>query len=247
MRTPSAQTLLTVWDAGEGLAPVHQGLLLLAATCPERTHDELAHWSIGRRDAQLLALRETLFGPQVTGMAACPTCAERLEMTFRTEEIRARSLSDEAQPEPGLALQSAGYEVRFRLPNSADLAAVAQATSGDLRRRQLLERCLLESRRAGQAQTPDQLPPAVVEAISAKMAEADPQADVQLALACPACGHTWQATFEIVSFLWAELSAWAERTLADVHALASTYGWREADILAMSARRRQRYLELAGR
>ena len=79
------------------------------------------------------------------------------------------------------------------------------------------------------------------------MAEADPQADVQLALVCPACGHTWQATFEIVSFLWAELSAWAERTLADVHALASTYGWREADILAMSARRRQRYLELAGR
>ena len=131
MRTPSAQTLLTVWDAGEGLAPVHQGLLLLAAACPERTHDELAHWSIGRRDAQLLALRETLFGPQVTGMAACPTCAERLEMTFRTEEIRARSLSDEAQPEPGLALQSAGYEVRFRLPNSADLAAMAQAAAGD--------------------------------------------------------------------------------------------------------------------
>ena len=167
-------------------------------------------------------------------------------MTFRTEEIRARSLSDEALPEPGLALQSAGYEVRFRLPNSADLAAMAQAAAGDARRR-LLERCLLESRRAGQAQTPDQLPSAVVEAISAKMAEADPQADVQLALVCPACGHTWQATFEIVSFLWAELSAWAERTLADVHALASTYGWREADILAMSARRRQRYLELAGR
>jgi hypothetical protein len=33
--------------------------------------------------------------------------------------------------------------------------------------------------------------------------------------------------------------------LYDVHALASAYGWREADVLAMSPMRRQVYLELA--
>jgi hypothetical protein len=32
----------------------------------------------------------------------------------------------------------------------------------------------------------------------------------------------------------------------EVHRMASAYGWREADILAMSAFRRQRYLELIG-
>ena len=34
------------------------------------------------------------------------------------------------------------------------------------------------------------------------------------------------------------------RFLRDVHTLASTYGWREADILALSPWRRQYYLAL---
>ena len=77
------------------------------------------------------------------------------------------------------------------------------------------------------------------------MAETDPQADVQLALACPACGHTWQATFDIVSFFWSEINAWAYHTLREVHGLALAYGWTETDILALSPQRRQLYLEMA--
>jgi hypothetical protein len=50
--------------------------------------------------------------------------------------------------------------------------------------------------------------------------------------------------FDIVSFFWTELSAQAKRLLREVHTLARGYGWREADILAMSARRRQLYLDL---
>ena len=38
----------------------------------------------------------------------------------------------------------------------------------------------------------------------------------------------------------------ALRLLGHVHALARAYGWREADILAMSPARRQVYLDLAG-
>jgi len=247
MRIPSARTLLTLWEEGEALAPFEQGLWLLAAACPERTSDELAFWSFGRRNAQLLALHEALFGPQLTCLAACPACAERLEVTFRTGDLRATPWPDDTQPDAALALRTDGYDVRFRLPNSADLAALAHADAGSDVSSQLLQRCLLDVRCDGQVQPPDQLPETVVEAVMAAMADADPHADVQLALTCPACGHAWQAPFEIVAYLWAELGAWAERTLREVHALASTYGWREADVLAMSARRRQRYLELAGR
>ena len=64
------------------------------------------------------------------------------------------------------------------------------------------------------------------------------------ALYCPECGHRWHATFDIVSFFWSEIDAWAYRTLHQVHRLASAYGWREADILAMSPWRRQFYLSL---
>jgi hypothetical protein len=79
------------------------------------------------------------------------------------------------------------------------------------------------------------------------MSDADPQADVELALACPSCGHQWPAAFDIASFLWKELHAWALRTLREVHTLARSYGWREDDVLALSGTRRQLYLELCGR
>ena len=83
----------------------------------------------------------------------------------------------------------------------------------------------------------------VVDAIVAHMAQADPQADIQLSLVCPQCGHQWQAAFDIASFFWSEINAWANRMLREVHILASRYGWSETDILAMSPWRRQFYLE----
>jgi hypothetical protein len=76
------------------------------------------------------------------------------------------------------------------------------------------------------------------------MAQADPQADIQLDLSCPACQHHWQAAFDVVAFLWNEIDSWAHRILSDIHVIASAYGWSEADILALSAARRQTYLDL---
>ncbi len=77
------------------------------------------------------------------------------------------------------------------------------------------------------------------------MAEQDPQAEILLDVACPACGHAWQTLLDIVDFVWREVSAGATRLLEEVHTLARAYHWREADILALSSRRRQAYLEMA--
>jgi S-adenosylmethionine synthetase len=90
----------------------------------------------------------------------------------------------------------------------------------------------------------DELPDDIVDAVVDRMAQADPQSDVQLALSCPVCGREWQAAFDIVSFFWTEIDAWARGILQQVHVLASAYGWREADILTMNPGRRQSYLEM---
>ena len=50
--------------------------------------------------------------------------------------------------------------------------------------------------------------------------------------------------FDIVSFFWAEIDAWARRVLREVNVLARAYGWRESDILALSPVRRQIYLSM---
>lgn len=154
-----------------------------------------------------------------------------------------------------------GYEVSFRLPNSRDLAALAlqrDAASSDAEsaERLLLSRCVLEvSGKAFDDGVPDAvsgldkrlaaLPAEVFEAVAASMEEADPQANVQLQMACWRCGDAWEAVFDIESFFWSEVQNWATRLLREVQQLARAYGWREADILAMSPRRRQFYLEMA--
>jgi len=103
---------------------------------------------------------------------------------------------------------------------------------------------VLEAAHAGRSVALDALPAAVVDAVVGQIAETDPQADITLRLACSECGHGWDAAFDIASFLWAEIAARARQLVYEVHALARRYGWREADILAMSPARRQLYLEV---
>jgi hypothetical protein len=81
-------------------------------------------------------------------------------------------------------------------------------------------------------------------AIAEAMVEHDPRAEMRLAMHCHACQHSWSTIFDIVSFFWTEIEASAKRLLREVHTLAKAYGWREADILALSSARRQCYLEL---
>jgi uncharacterized protein (UPF0212 family) len=247
MRPLTAQELLNAWERGRGEPPVQRALLLLAPACPETSPEALARESVGRRDARLLTLREHTFGPRLVSVTACPACGERLETAFEVADIRVPETGDGAQGDETLRLPVAGRELTFRLPNSLDLAALAFCEDledlGDARRR-LLGRCLLAA--PGEELAVDSLPAEALQAVADRMAEADPQGDVELALQCPACGHAWQAAFDIASFFWTEVEAWARVLLHEIHALASAYGWREADILALSPWRRRTYLELIG-
>ncbi len=110
----------------------------------------------------------------------------------------------------------------------------------------MLQRCVVEARRNGEPLAAADLPAACVEALSSRLAALDGAADISLDLRCVACAHAWQLTLDIVRFLWAEVNALAKAYLNEVHMLAWAYGWREADILAMSSARRQFYLERVG-
>jgi hypothetical protein len=252
MRTLSASELLNVWERGLAEKPFKRALTLLTAACPETPPEELAKLRIGRRDALLLTLREWTFGPQLICLATCPGCGERLELAYSVVEIRAgmpaQSSTDQegvTEADGALSVKVEDYEVQFRLPNSLDLAAVARGKDVGETRHLLFMQCLLEARQTGEKRAAEQLPANIVDAVAERMAVADPQADAQVDLSCPLCSHEWRADFDIVSFFWSEINAWATRILRDVHTLASVYGWREADVLAMSAWRRQCYLEMA--
>lgn len=244
MRPLSADQILRIWEMGQRLHWVDRALTLLAFSYPEQSVANLASLTIGQRDTLLLTLRERTFGNTLNCFAQCPQCGEELEFTLETAQIR---LSEPGQyPELDYAFAIEGFEGKFRLPNSFDLAAIAGDRNPEVAKSSLLERCLLQANHNGIEISHQELPPQVVTQLATQMAEADPQAEILFDLSCPACQHEWQTLFDIVSFFWTELSAQAKRLLLEVHQLARHYSWHEADILAMSAMRRTLYLEMIG-
>ncbi len=125
-----------------------------------------------------------------------------------------------------------------------DIAAVMNAPRGDSTPQDLLKRCIVSARHAGEACDLGSLTEDVLAALGRRIEELDPQAEIRIDLTCPQCSHKWDVLFDIASFLWTEINHWAERTLRTVHKLARAYGWSERDILNLSPVRRQLYLGL---
>jgi hypothetical protein len=240
MRAPSASDLLRAWEQGAGLPLVRRALGLLAAGSPGTPLDELAGLTIGQRNARLLDLRERTFGGDLVAVAECPSCGGRVEAAFHPSAIRA---GDVVRPEV-CTCDVRGHTIEFRLPDTRDLEACGDLEAVDAARDALLRRLVLRVVRDGEPLGPDALPEDVIAALAAEMDRVDPNADIRLAFACPHCAGGFEAGFDIGSFFWDELEAWVARMLADVHQLASAYGWSERDILEMSAWRRQAYLRL---
>lgn len=241
MRPLLATELLEVWEQGSSLSLTQRALALLSIACPDLDREALARLSIGWRDGLLLSVRELAFGASLSGITNCPKCGEQLETYFYVEDLRTSTGSATNEP---AALSADGYEVRFRLPDSTDLLEVGNQQDAEAARKILLERCVLSARRNAAQLLVGALPEKIVTEIERKMLEMDSQANVQLEFDCPACGEKWSAVFDILAFFWDELDSWARRLLLEVHTLASAYGWRESDILEMSATRRGIYLNM---
>ncbi len=227
VRTLNAAALLKAWEQAAAQPPVGRGSVLLAAAFPDRSADAWANSPLGLRDHALLRLYEGVFGSQLETTGQCPACQERLEVQFRPADISAPFANPEV-----IEREIQGIPVRFRVPSQADVAAALAAGGG---RQVLIERCV---------EAVETLPAAVVEATVAAMAELDPQADIQIAVACPGCGREHEFAFDVAAYIWSELEDWAHRMIEEIHTLARAYHWREQDILEMSAFRRRMYLDL---
>ena len=242
MNNLSALELLNIWEQGRRQTLAWQALLLLAASCPEKSIDELAKLSIGHRDALLLTLREKTFGQLLNGIATCAKCGEQLELTMKIADI----LVDKKIGPKELTTTIDRYEVIFRLPDSTDIDFLDETIDLAAARLMIYDRCILSICDTSEKKeiSVDALPAEVMNEISDRIAKADPQADMLIDLSCPSCSREWQMGFDIVSFFWSEINTWAYRILYEVRNLAMAYGWSERDILAMSPRRRQIYLEM---
>ena len=244
MRSLTAIDVVHIWGSGAGLRPPDRALAILAPAFPRTPLDELASLNLGRRDSYLLSIRERLFGTGIDCFAECAGCNERLEFKVNARDIQRDQPPGDAARE--FELSAEGYDLRVRLINTADLLAISTCRDRQAAREMLVQRCVLEATRDGEEIASTELSDQAVTAVASAIADHDPMAETLFDLTCPACGHRWQVLFDPGEFLWAEISALAKRLLTEVHTLARAYGWRESDILSLSARRRQFYLDMVG-
>jgi hypothetical protein len=236
MRAISDTDLFRVWESGHRLHPLDRALVTLGAAFPETPYERLADWPLGRRNKALLELRCACFGSRIRALATCSGCGEQLEFDIDSRVIAGPDIrhGDEAQ-------ESIVVNGRtFRLPTSRDIAHAVKAIGGHGAAADILDSCRMTADEDA-AWSDDE-----IEEIGERMALADPLAEISLKLDCPSCGRQWQESLDIVSFIWEEIEARVRRLILAVHALASAYGWTEAEILSLSEQRRALYLDMVG-
>jgi hypothetical protein len=240
VRALDSRDILWLWDTYAPLHPIDRTLAMLRAGDPETPLETLAALPIGERERRAAALRVTTFGHAAEGTSDCPACGLAHEIDPPLAAIVAAPPVD-AAPWP---LSVGGYELRVRVPDSRDQAAITFCDDAAEARRVLVARCVMAATRDGAPVDPAALPEAVVVELGDALAERDGFAEVLIALRCAGCGQPWTLVFETGEFLWREVVMHARRLLREVDLLARTYHWSEAEVLAMSAQRRQAYLDL---
>ena len=232
-------TLLDVWDQTAALERPWRELTVLSVACGEPP-SRLARLSIGERDRLLLAARTRTFGRRLDCETSCAWCDARLELSLDAAEL---SVAQGTIAPADLAIDADGVSVRFRLPDSTDVAA-CQDLPGDPSEH-LFARCVEVVTPHDGSVAVETLSQAVRDAVTARMAVLDPQAEMLLDLECPECGVRSQAPFDPAAYFMAEIDARATRLLHEVHVLAAAYGWTEDEVLGLGPTRRRRYIELA--
>ena len=191
--------------------------------------------TVSRRTGALLRLLALTDGrAQLALTASCGSaaCGEAFEF-----ELPLAALPDGAAGGEPIAVQLRyGRSAALRRPTGDDLRRWRDATpsSRDEAVLTMLEAVVI----GGQVSADDEAH--VAEAIAAM----DPLVAFSVACRCPACGADNDVAVDLEALVLKRLASHQRALLLEIHRFASAYGWTEAEVLAVPAARRARYLEL---
>jgi hypothetical protein len=225
-------------EEGASLLPAARTTALLTrclvrlGPCEPVSEERVRSLSVGDREALLLHVRRSTLGERIPCVLACPACAEAIDVELLVSDLLVPPY--DRWPEWHELDLGSGTAVRFRLPTGADQEAAAPVALDDpaAAARLVLERCVDGPVGSAAAVLPEAL------------ARLDPQAEIVLELACPACAERFTALFDTGDYLCRELLARQGALFHEVHALARAYHWNEGEILALTPARRRVYLDL---
>jgi hypothetical protein len=208
----------------------------LLAQCDAR-RDPSLWWAepVGRRTAallRLLTLTEGRADIALTASCAQTECGEAFEFDLPLSE-----LTEGATDSKPIGVQLDAQRIAtLRRPTGDDLRRWRDAApaSRDEAVRTMLDTLLV----SGAVRADDEA--RVAESIAAM----DPLVAFTVSCRCPACGAAAEVGVDLESLALKRLAARQRALLHEVHRFASSYGWTEAQVLAVPPARRARYLEL---
>jgi|WetSurMetagenome_2_1015567.scaffolds.fasta_scaffold32907_4 hypothetical protein len=234
--------IIEVWERIANQHLLESALTILNSVMPEIPKKDFAEMSIGRRNYLLTQIRDKLIGRDLNCFTVCPKCNSELEFSF--------SLEATINPPKGEDLFFVfivdDYVIRYRLPNSIDLAAASKCKDFYSAKNTILNSCLIDLTKNDQKIFLSDLPEEIILKLSHDMSIKDPAAESVIDLVCQDCNYSWATIMDIAFFLIAEINFYAKNILRDVHQLASAYGWSESEIIGMSPPKRNWYLNALG-
>ncbi len=214
--------------------------ILLAAV--DQIADEEPNWnilhelSIGDRQFLLRQLAIYLGHDGLWLSPRCSACGSPFDIHFQQSMLPVKTAGKHF---PVVHVDTSQGHCQFRIPTGADQAAVASIDSETLGLKHLLSRLWFErgDRNVDDFKKKD------FDAIDKALEQASPEVTRQVQTACPECGEI--NTLEIDPYKNLEIEN--NELLIEIHQLASSYNWSEAEILALPRARRRQYLHLIDR
>lgn len=178
-------------------------------------------------ETTLLRLRRHVVGPRVRAELSCPECGEGIAFIFGIDDL----------PKDAPAQRESITGTPLRALRLSDLVLIEQARDDRI--------CVTLERATGQSHNwAEEILASDRRAEALETLErAVSGLDIQLGSQCNACSAEIVTPFDVQAFVLAELTSAARGLLDQVHIIACSYHWSEAEILALPRSRRLAYLD----
>lgn len=199
--------------------------------------------SVGDRQFLVQQLAGGLEMDSVWMTAACARCGEQFDFPIRFSEL---PVKEAGAGYPFAQVATSRGSACWRVPTGADQKAMAAVSTEQDAARVLMARCLVDVSGLDQGQNAQwvaELSDDDRRQVEISLEAVAPEVTTVLQVSCIACDQDSQVAIDPYLCLQGR----QEAISADIHTIACTYHWSEAEILALPKKRRQRYLRLIDR
>ena len=177
--------------------------------------------------------------------AACVECGKHFDFFINQSKL---PVKEAGKGFPFVNTQISAGRCRLRVPNGGDQVAIAAAENCEDTMQLLARRCMvhLPDNHTDREEPGDDgitISPDDVLLIEIAIEEVAPEVSTRVQAACPECNR--ENIVDVDPYMC--LGQDRTQLFSEIHTLASTYHWSEAEILSLPKSRRQRYLKLIDR